>query len=136
MSKPVGAGMAAATRNPSGLLLATALGVAALAARAPARAQASQLQLHDEVPRQEVTITASRQTDAVLTAKVERALHDDPYIFAAHMSVVTENGIVRLQGIALDVNDLRQALALARRIAGKRRVVNEIDLIPPDADHD
>jgi osmotically-inducible protein OsmY len=88
------------------------------------------------VPRQEVTVSASRLTDAVLTAKVEQALHDDPYIFANHMSVVTENGIVRLQGIALDVNDLHQALALARRIAGRRHVVNEMELIPLGADHD
>jgi osmotically-inducible protein OsmY len=128
--------MAAAGHNQSGLLLAAALGVAALSARAPAQAQAAQLQLHDEAARQEVTITASRQTDAVLTAKVEQALHDDPYIFADHMSVVTENGIVRLQGIALDVNDLRQALFLARRIAGRRHVVNEMELIPLGADHD
>jgi osmotically-inducible protein OsmY len=88
------------------------------------------------VPRQEVTVSASRLSDAVLTAKVERALQDDPYIFANHMSVVTENGIVRLQGIALDVNDLHQALALARRIAGRRHVVNEMELIPLGADHD
>ena len=89
-----------------------------------------------EVPRQEVTVSASRLSDAVLTAKVEQALHDDPYIFANHMSVVTENGVVRLQGIALDVNDLHQALALARRIAGRRHVVNEMELIPLGADHD
>jgi osmotically-inducible protein OsmY len=127
--------MAAARRNRSGSLLATALGVAALSAW-PAQAQAPAVERHAEPPREEVIITATRQSDAVLTAKVEQALKDDPYIFAEHMSVVTENGIVRLQGIALDVNDLRQALTLARRIAGRRRVVNEIELMPLGADHD
>jgi hypothetical protein len=128
--------MAAARHSQSGLLPATALGVAALLAWMTARAQAPPGALRDEVPRQEVTISASRLSDAVLTAKVEQALHDDRYIFADHMSVVTENGIVRLQGIALDVNDLHQALALARRIAGRRHVVNEMELIPLGADHD
>ena len=73
---------------------------------------------------------------AALTARVLKVLQDDPYVFADHIEVVTENGIVRLQGIALDVNDLHQALALARRIAGRRHVVNEMELIPLGADHD
>lgn len=82
---------------------------------------------------QEVVITA-RLADEVLTRKVVKALEDDPYVYSAHMSVVTENGIVRLQGIALDVGDLNRALYLARRIAGKRRVVNEMEMITWGAD--
>ncbi len=105
----------AARHNRSGFLLATTLGGVALWVWSTALAQTPP----GEVPREEVTITASRLSDAVLTAKVEQALHDDPYIFSNHMSVVTENGIVRLQGVAVDLSDLRQALALARRIAGK-----------------
>lgn len=124
--------MAAVKHPQSGLLLATALGGVALWAWMTPLAQTPAA----EAPRQEVIVTASRPLDAVLTAKVEQALHDDPYIFAAHMSVVTENGVVRLQGIALDVNDLHQALALARRIAGRRHLVNEMELIPLGADHD
>jgi hypothetical protein len=42
---------------------------------------------------------------------------------------VTENGIVRLQGIALDYGDLQRTWLLARRVAGRRRVVNEIEVI-------
>jgi hypothetical protein len=128
--------MAAARHHQSSLLLATVLGGAALAAWTLAPAQTPPGSSHEEAPREEVTVSASRLSDAVLTAKVEQALHDDPYIFADHMNVVTENGVVRLQGIALDVNDLHQALALARRIAGRRHVVNEMELIPLGADHD
>ncbi len=128
--------MAVVRQNQSGLLLATALGAAALWAWTRPIAQTPPAAQREEGPRSEVTITASRQTDAALTAKVEQALHDDPYIFADHLSVVTENGVVRLKGVAVDLSDLRQALALARRIAGRRRVINEIDLIPEDADHD
>jgi osmotically-inducible protein OsmY len=129
-------GVTVLRHDQSGLLLATALGVAALSAWTRPIAQTPSVALREEVPREEVTISASRQSDAVLTAKVEQALHDDPYIFADHMSVETENGIVRLKGVAVDLSDLRQALALARRIAGRRRVINEIDLIPEDSDHD
>ncbi len=128
--------MAVVRHNRSGSLLATALGVAAVSVWTWPIAQTPPAALREEAPRSEITITASRLSDAVLTAKVEQALHDDPYIFADHMSVVTENGIVRLKGVAVDLSDLRQALALARRIAGRRRVINEIDLIPEDADHD
>ncbi len=128
--------MAAARQNQSGSLLATALGVAALSAWTTAVAQAPTAPLHDEVPRPEITVSASRLSDAVLTARVEQALRDDPYIFAEHLSVVTDNGVVTLQGVAVDLSDLRRALSLARRIAGRRHVVNQIDLIPQDADHD
>jgi osmotically-inducible protein OsmY len=120
--------MAAARCDRSGSFLAAVLGMTALAARAPALAQAPTVQRGNEAPAQEVVILGTRQSDALLTAKVEQALQDDPYVFAAHISVVTEHGVVRLEGIALDVTDMYRALDLARRIAGKRRVVNEIEL--------
>jgi osmotically-inducible protein OsmY len=76
-----------------------------------------------------VVITARKEPDAALTARVLKVLQDDPYVFADHIEVVTENGIVRLQGIALDYGDLQRTLLLARRVAGRRRVVNEIEVI-------
>jgi osmotically-inducible protein OsmY len=116
----------------SGPLLAAALGVAALMAGVSALAQGTPVRSRDEASRPEVVVTATRLTDEVLTAKVEQALRDDPYVFSDHMSVVTENGVVRLQGIALDVSDLLRALTLARRVAGKRRVVNEMEIMVAD----
>jgi osmotically-inducible protein OsmY len=50
--------------------------------------------------------------------------------------VRTENGIVRLEGRVNDLVDLFQMLKLARRIAGKGRVVNAIDYVPTDDDSD
>jgi osmotically-inducible protein OsmY len=116
----------------SGPLLAAALGVGALMAGVSALAQGRPVRSRDEAPRTEVIVTATRLTDEVLTAKVVQALRDDPYVFSDHMSVVTENGVVRLQGIALDVGDLLRALTLARRVAGKRRVVNEMEILVAD----
>jgi osmotically-inducible protein OsmY len=128
--------MVAARHDPIGLLLAAALGVAALAARPPALAQALAAQVRDEATQPEVIITGTRPADAALTAKVVTVLQDDPYVFAGHISVVTENGIVTLQGIAFDASDLRGALMLARRVAGRCCVVNNIELIPEDLDAD
>jgi osmotically-inducible protein OsmY len=118
------------------LLLAAAVGMAALSAWPLAQAQAPSVQHGTEAPRQEVVVTATRRADAAVTAKVEQALHDDPYIFADHLSVVTENGIVTVQGIAFDVGDLHRALMLARRVAGRRRVVNEVELVVDIECHD
>lgn len=128
--------MGAVRHDPSGLLLAAALGLAALVARPLVLGQALAAQVRDEATQQEVIVTGTRQADAALTAKVVTVLQDDPYVYAGHISVVTENGIVTLQGVALDSSDLRRALMLASRVAGRRRVVNKIELIPEDSDAD
>ncbi len=128
--------MVAARHDPNGLLLAAALGVAVLAARPPALAQAPTGQQRDEAIRDEVVITAHRVADATLTAKVVEVLQNDPYVYDSHISVTTENGVVTLRGIALDLGDLRRTLILARRAAKGRRVVNRIELIPEDMDKD
>ncbi len=62
------------------------------------------------------------------------ALQQDPYIFSDHVTVTTENGVVRLEGMVRDLSDLYQILRLARRIAGKGRVVNRIEYVPTDDD--
>jgi osmotically-inducible protein OsmY len=116
-----------------GPLLVAALGVAALAARPFATAQTA-VRSSGEASIPEIIITAAREADAALTAKVVQVLMDDPYVLADHISVETDNGVVRLRGFAQDASDLRRALRLARRAAGGRRVVNEVELIPHGSD--
>ena len=82
----------------------------------------------------EIVVTAARQSDAAVTVAVTTALERNPYIFSDHVSVTTVNGIVRLEGIVRDLPDLYQILKMARRIAGKGRVVNAIEFIPTDVD--
>jgi osmotically-inducible protein OsmY len=107
--------------------------VAVLAACAAALAQAPATPVRDQAPRPEVIVTGTRlMTDEAVTAQVVQALRADPYVVSDHMSVVTENGVVKLQGIALDLWDLQRALRLARRLAGGRRVVNELELMVGD----
>ncbi len=62
------------------------------------------------------------------------ALRQDRYIFGDHVTVITENGVVRLEGIVSDLSDLYRIVRLARRIAGKGRVVNRIEYVPTDDD--
>lgn len=85
----------------------------------------------------EVVVTATRQSDAVLAAKVTAAVQQDPFIFGDHITVTVENGVVRLEGVVNDLGDLYRVLRLARRTAGKgRRVVNSLEFQPQAADHD
>lgn len=88
-------------------------------------------QTHDEV-----VVTAERPSDAQVTRRVMAALRQDPYVFADHVTVTTENGVVRLEGVMTDLHDMLRVLRLARRIAGKGRVVNKIELAPSDDDAD
>lgn len=118
----------AATHARIGPLLAAALGVGALAAALRAHAQPLAAQPGDQTVHAEIVITATRQSDTVIAAKVTQVLQDDPYVFGRHISVLSENGIVRLQGMVLDVTDMYRAVMRARRIAGRRRVINELEL--------
>jgi osmotically-inducible protein OsmY len=117
----------AARHDLGGPLAAATLGVAALVASPYTPAQDS---------RPEVVVTAARESDARLAAKVEQALQGDPYLFTGHISVSAENGVVRVEGVVEDPFDLLQILRLARRIAGKRRVINEIEVMTGSVDHD
>ena len=111
-----------------------ALRVAALVGSAAASAEPAPSSPSAANP--EVVITASREPDAVLVARVERAMQDDPYLFVNHISVSAEKGVVRLEGFVGDPFDMLQLVRLARRIAGKRRVINEIEVVSGGVDHD
>lgn len=125
----------------NGLLLAAMLGAAALGGSPAHPAQTAPTQPPEASGPQpgeshidEIVISAAR--DQAITAKVTQALQDDPHLYAGHITVVTENGVVRLQGIAFDVWDMQRMLYLARKAAGSRRVVNEIELLVDVEAHD
>ena len=86
--------------------------------------------------REEVIVTAGREADERLTREVVTALQNDPYIFSDHITVTTANGVVRLEGRISDRADFFNVLRLARRIAGKRRVINNMEYVPSDEDSD
>jgi osmotically-inducible protein OsmY len=82
----------------------------------------------------EIVVTAARQSDAAMAARVSTAIERDPYIFSDHTTVTVENGVVKLGGVVRDLSDLNSILRLAHRIAGRGRVVNEIEYQPVDDD--
>jgi len=84
---------------------------------APPSNAASGQELH------EIVVTAKR-SDEAMAAKVEAALK---HIFSDHVTVTAKNGVVRVAGVVNDLNDLLAILRVARRVAGKGRVVNEIE---------
>jgi osmotically-inducible protein OsmY len=116
-----------------GPLLVAALGVAALAARPAAPAQVADVS-RNETSTREIIITAARQADAVLTARVVQVLQDDPYVFADHVTVTTENGVVRVEGIVGDTGERFRILRLCRKIPGTRRVIDALELMSNDPD--
>jgi osmotically-inducible protein OsmY len=79
-----------------------------------------------------IVVTAKKRPDPVadekLTEQVEAALHSDPFFYDEHVTVTIRNGVVTLQGIVFDDWDLRDALRLSRKVAGVKRVVNELEI--------
>ncbi|HWZ64724.1 MAG TPA: BON domain-containing protein [Steroidobacteraceae bacterium] len=124
----------AARHDRSGSLPAPALAVVALVASPALRAQQPVPAPASAPP--EVVISATRESDAVLVAKVEQAMQNDPYLFVSHISVSADKGVVRVEGVVQDPFDMLQIVRMARRIAGKRRVINEIEVADPGVDHD
>jgi hypothetical protein len=71
---------------------------------------------------QEVVVQAKRQAaDEQVTRQVERTLTDDPWIYAEHIRVTTQNGVVRLEGIVGDTGEMFRIVRLCRKTSGARR---------------
>jgi hypothetical protein len=79
-----------------------------------------------------IVVTAKRRSDPAaddrMEAQVQEALHSDPYFYDEHVTVTVENGVATLRGIVFDDWDMRQALRISRRIAGVKRVINDLEI--------
>jgi osmotically-inducible protein OsmY len=83
----------------------------------------------------EVIIAAKRQAaDEQVTRQVVQTLTNDPWIFAEHITITTQNGVVRLEGIVGDTGEMFRIMRLCRKIPGARRVVNELEIMHNDPD--
>ena len=80
----------------------------------------------------EILVTAKRRFDPAADEKtkqqVEEALHSDAFFYDEHVTVTVQNGVAMLRGIVFDDWDLRQAMRIARRIPGVRRVLNDLEI--------
>jgi osmotically-inducible protein OsmY len=81
----------------------------------------------------EITVTGRKIIpDEEVSRQVELALESDPYIDDRHVTVTTKNGIVTLQGFVQDAWDLVALRRIAKRVAGVKRVVNDVELVLND----
>jgi osmotically-inducible protein OsmY len=71
---------------------------------------------------------AEQQTDKAIVNKVEQALSADTTLYARHITVHADNGVVRLTGFVWDQPDLVEAERVAQSVPGVIRVVNALEL--------
>jgi osmotically-inducible protein OsmY len=79
-----------------------------------------------------IVVTAKKRSDPAVEEKVrkqvETALRSDSFFYDGHVTVTIKDGVVTLQGMVFDDWDLRQALRISKRIAGVRRVINDLEI--------
>jgi osmotically-inducible protein OsmY len=74
------------------------------------------------------TPDAAALSDGELAERVKAALHADPYFYDEHVTVSVERGVVVLRGFVFSSWDLRDALRIAGKAAGDRRVVDNLSI--------
>ena len=67
-------------------------------------------------------------SDGELAKSVKAALHTDPYFYDKHVTVSVEHGAVVLRGFVYSAWDLQDAIRIAGKAAGDRRVVDELSI--------
>jgi hyperosmotically inducible periplasmic protein len=71
---------------------------------------------------------AEQQANKATVDKVEQALSADSTLYARHIIVRADNGVVRLTGFVWDQPDLIEAQRIAQSVPGVIRVVNALEL--------
>jgi osmotically-inducible protein OsmY len=96
------------------------------AARVAAQAvMASAVNRSDSVA-ESTTQGSASVTDDQLRQRVRTALRTDPYFYDEHVAVSVENGDVVLRGFVSSDWDIRDAIRIAGKAAGGRRVVDNL----------
>ena len=72
---------------------------------------------------------AERSGDAVIAAQVEAALLADPTVYARHIDVTVDRGVVRLGGYVWSAQDFRLARQDAASVAGVKTVQMDMELM-------
>jgi osmotically-inducible protein OsmY len=72
---------------------------------------------------------AERAADADTAVRVETALTADPQLFARHIDVSVDGGVVYLGGYVWSVEDLYLARNLAASVPGVKSVSSELELM-------
>lgn len=81
----------------------------------------------------EITVTGRKiLNDDALSTEVAAALHSDAYLDDAHVTVTTKDGVVTLHGFVQDAWDLLALRRVAKKVAGSKKVVNDVELMLND----
>lgn len=71
---------------------------------------------------------AQKEADRVTAQRVESALEADRALYAKHIYVRADNGVVHLSGYVWDPADVTEAIQTAELVEGVARVVNNLEL--------
>jgi hyperosmotically inducible periplasmic protein len=71
---------------------------------------------------------AQLQADKETAQRVETALNADKDLYAKHIFVRADNGVVRLSGYVWDPSDFQTAVLIAEGVEGVTGVVNNLEL--------
>lgn len=71
---------------------------------------------------------AQRQADKETAERVETALSSDKVLYAKHIFVRADNGVVRLSGYVWEPSDFQLAIAIAENVPGVTQVVSDLEL--------
>jgi osmotically-inducible protein OsmY len=66
--------------------------------------------------------------DAKVTARVKKAIYDEPTLKVTDISVTTEDSVVSLSGAVKTRADRTKAEQVARKVEGVKRVKNELKI--------
>ena len=64
--------------------------------------------------------------DSMVTARVKKAIYNEPSLKVTDISVKTENAVVSLSGAVKNRNDRTKAAEVARHVDGVKLVKNEL----------
>lgn len=68
--------------------------------------------------------------DAMVTARVKKAIYNEPSLKVTDISVKTENAVVSLSGAVKNRNERTRAAEVARHVEGVKLVKNELKVDP------
>jgi osmotically-inducible protein OsmY len=71
---------------------------------------------------------AQRQADHEIAGRVQAALDADKQLYARHIVVQADNGVVHLSGYVWDPPELLEAKRVAQLVPGVSQVVNDLEL--------
>ena len=103
-------------------------GLSALATQSVAQNAAASVEHPLRTDATSASRVADPVADEILRGRVESALHSDPYFYDIHVTVSVEKGAVVLRGFVSSDWDLLDAIRIARKAAGDRRVIDDLSI--------